>query len=110
LLAGVAKHCQEKENSRERGHSRNCFQANRQFFTEKGQLVVYENDWTGWYAWVDRTRTPLLSSDWLSVNTPAGKHSYQFKYRPWDVWVGIFLSISGITLSIILWFRVRQYA
>ncbi len=75
--------------------------------SEKGQLVVTENNWTGWYAWVDQTRTQLLPSNWLSVDAPAGKHSYQFRYRPWDVWVGIFLTISGIALSIILWRRGR---
>ncbi len=77
--------------------------------SENGQLVVYENNWTGWYAWVDGTRTTLLPSDWLSIDAPAGKHSYQFRYRPWDVWVGIFLSILGIALSIFLWLRAREY-
>lgn len=74
----------------------------------KGQLIVYENNWTGWVAWVDQTRTPLLSSDWLSTDAPAGKHTYQFRYRPWDVWVGIFLTGLGIVLSIILWFRAQN--
>jgi hypothetical protein len=37
-----------------------------------------------------------------------GKHTYHFRYRPWDVWVGISLSLLGIILSLILWFRARQ--
>jgi uncharacterized membrane protein YfhO len=74
----------------------------------KGKLIVYENNWTGWYAWVDQNRTPLLHSNWLSTDAPAGKHTYHFRYRPWDVWAGIFLSIFGIGLSMVLWFRAKQ--
>jgi hypothetical protein len=74
----------------------------------KGQLIVYENNWTGWYAWVDRTSVPLLSSDWLSTDAPAGKHTYHFRYRPWDAWLGVFLTVSGIVLSIVLWVRAGR--
>ena len=74
----------------------------------KGILTVYENNWTGWYAWVDQTRTLLLSSDWLSMNAPAGKHTYHFRYRPWDVWAGILLTVFGIILSLVLWLRAKQ--
>jgi hypothetical protein len=74
----------------------------------KGRLIVYENNWTGWDAWLDQTRIPLLSSDWLSVDAPAGKHTYHFRYRPWDVWAGIPLSILGIGLSTFLWFRAKK--
>jgi hypothetical protein len=74
----------------------------------KGQLIVYENNWSGWSAWVDQTRTALLPSDWLSTDAPAGKHIYHFRYRPWDVWAGISLSILGIILCFVLWFRARQ--
>ena len=73
----------------------------------KGTLIVYENNWTGWYAWVDKNRTPLLHSNWLSTDAPAGKHTYHFRYRPWDVWAGIFLSVFGIGLSVVLWFRAK---
>jgi hypothetical protein len=74
----------------------------------KGKLILYENNWTGWYAWVDQTKTPLLDSDWLSTDAPAGRHTYHFRYRPWDVWVGIFLSSLGIVLSLVLWSRAKQ--
>lgn len=69
----------------------------------KGQLIVYENNWTGWVAWRDQARVPLLRSDWLSTDAPSGKHTYHFRYRPWDVWVGILLTFLGIVLSIVLW-------
>ena len=74
----------------------------------KGQLIVYENNWTGWYAWVDKTRAALLPSDWLSADAPAGKHTFHFRYRPWDVWVGISLTILGIVLSVVLWIKAKQ--
>jgi hypothetical protein len=74
----------------------------------RGQLIVYENNWTGWSASVDQTSTPLLNSDWLSTEAAAGTHTYHFRYRPWDVWVGIFLTVLGIVLSVVLWFRARQ--
>jgi hypothetical protein len=77
-------------------------------YTEKGQLFVHENSWTGWYAWVDQAKTPLRKSVWLSVDAPVGKHSYYFRYRPWDVWLGIFLTLLGIGLSIILWIRASR--
>jgi hypothetical protein len=68
-----------------------------------GQLVVQENYWNGWFAWNDSTPVPFLPSRWLSVNAPAGQHHYQFRYRPWDVWLGIILSLSGIAACIVFW-------
>jgi hypothetical protein len=71
----------------------------------KGQLIVYENNWTGWYAWANHTRATLLNSNWLSTETLPGVLTYHFRYRPWDVWAGILLTVMGIALSIVLWFR-----
>jgi hypothetical protein len=74
----------------------------------KGQLIVYENNWTGWYASMDQTPIPLLNSDWLSTDASAGKHTYHFRYRPWDVWLGGFLTVLGSLLSIVLWVRAKE--
>jgi hypothetical protein len=71
--------------------------------TFPGQLVVKENTWTGWKAWVDGERIPLTGDQWLEVNALAGKHIYEFRYRPWDVPLGLFLSLTGILLCITLW-------
>jgi len=73
-----------------------------------GKLIVDENNWSGWYAWVDQTKTALLDSDWLSTNAPAGSHTYHFRYRPWDAWVGIIMTFVGIGLSLALWFRAKR--
>jgi len=76
--------------------------------SEGGQLIVHENNWTGWYAWVDQNSTPLLKLNWLSTDAPEGKHNYQFRYRPWDAWVGIFLTVIGLLLSIVLWVKAKS--
>lgn len=75
--------------------------------TGPGQLVVHEYYYSGWTAWRDGARTPLLSSQWLSVDAPAGQHKYSFRYRPWDVWVGIFLSLAGLATCVVLWRKAR---
>jgi hypothetical protein len=73
-----------------------------------GKLVVMENNWTGWSAWMDDTRIPLKYANWLTVDSLNGRHTYHFRYRPWDVWVGIFLTALGIYLSIVLWQRDKK--
>ncbi len=68
-----------------------------------GTLIVEENNWSGWYAYVDGQRVGLFATQWLSIVAPAGQHTYQFRYQPWDVWVGILMTLSGILLCICLW-------
>jgi len=75
--------------------------------TGPGQLVVHEYCYSGWTAWRDGARTPLLSSQWLSVDAPAGPHKYSFRYRPWDVWVGILFSLAGLAACVVLWRKAR---
>jgi hypothetical protein len=70
---------------------------------EAGTLIVRENSWTGWYAWRDQERAPLLNDRWLSVKAPAGEHYYRFRYLPWDVLVGILLWAIGIALCVWQW-------
>jgi hypothetical protein len=68
-----------------------------------GRLVVKENMYSGWKAWVDSERTPLLGDHWLEVDAPVGAHVYEFRYQPWDVPVGIILSFIGVLLCIWIW-------
>ena len=71
-----------------------------------GQLVVEEYRWDGWAAWLDGKRAPLLSSSlWLSVAAPAGQHTYQLRYRPWDVWAGLLLTLAGLAACVMLWLK-----
>ncbi len=68
-----------------------------------GQLVVKENMWVGWKAWVDGEPTPLLGEQWLEVSAPPGEHIFEFRYLPWDVPLGLFLSGVGVFLCIWIW-------
>jgi hypothetical protein len=69
-----------------------------------GILVVKENSWSGWRAKVDDRPTGLKSGQWLSVDLPAGSHVVRFRYRPWDVLLGVALSLGGVVLACFLWF------
>jgi hypothetical protein len=66
---------------------------------EGGTLVVEENNWSGWKVSVDGEREDLLEGNWLSVDAPAGSHTYLFRYRPWDVLLGLFFLLAGVAAS-----------
>jgi hypothetical protein len=70
-----------------------------------GQLVVRENSWAGWQARRDGEALPLRSSQWLSVSLPAGRHTIQFRYRPWDAPLGLALTLLGGALGAYLWLK-----
>jgi hypothetical protein len=70
-----------------------------------GQLIVQENSWTGWQVWRDGARVELADNDWLGAEAPAGEHTYEFHYRPWDVPLGLLLTVIGLGLCLWLWAR-----
>jgi hypothetical protein len=65
-----------------------------------GVLAVTENATADWRAATDSISASLLPGQWLSVPAPAGTHHYSFRYRPWDVWVGLTLALLGVILVI----------
>jgi hypothetical protein len=69
----------------------------------EGTLIVHENSWSGWKVQRDGKPASLLYGQWLSTEAPAGTHVYHFLYRPWDVPVGLLISLVGIILMI--WLR-----
>ena len=74
-----------------------------------GVLTVYENNWTGWQATRDGQAVQLLPGNWLQADAPAGRHTYQFRYRPWDAGVGFILSVAGWgVIGLILWRKLRR--
>jgi hypothetical protein len=73
-----------------------------------GRLVVMENNFPGWMTWIDGQRSPLINGDWLSTDAPAGHHTYAFRYRPWDVWVGMALSLLGVVTALLAWRKVQN--
>jgi hypothetical protein len=68
-----------------------------------GELTVEENSWSGWRAWVDGEPTQLLEGDRLRVHAPEGEHEFRFRYLPWDVPVGLLITLTGIGLCVWLW-------
>ncbi len=70
-----------------------------------GILTIHENMWSGWKVSIDGQPAVLREEEpWLSVDVPAGKHTVEFRYRPWDVPLGLALCIVGIALSgYLLW-------
>lgn len=70
-----------------------------------GVLRVYENSAADWYAKRDNATVTLETSPWLTVVAPKGQHHYEFRYRPWDVWVGLSLTLIGIALCVRWWLR-----
>ena len=73
-----------------------------------GRLVVKDNTFSGWNAWMDGERVPLVGEQWLEVDAPAGEHTYEFRYQPWDVLLGLALSVLGIVLCVWLWFAAPK--
>lgn len=72
--------------------------------TEPGTLVVQENQWDGWTVKIDGTPAELLPGRFLSVLAPSGSHLYEFRYKPWDVRIGMALTFLGIILAIYIYF------
>jgi hypothetical protein len=84
---------------------------------QPGRLEVKENYYSGWNAMINGQSHDVTSSTgsdfaihgdsvevadssgWLSVELPAGKSTTEFRYRPWDVPVGIMLMLVGLAAS-----------
>lgn len=66
--------------------------------SQPGTLVVKEYNWSGWHARLDGRPARLERGDWLSVTLPAGEHRLEFRYRPWDVPLGVVLWGAGLAL------------
>lgn len=73
--------------------------------TQAGVLTALENNWTGWQAWVDGQPVTLKDNRWLMVDVPEGNHLIEFRYRPWDVPLGLALMLAGLIVTAVLWWR-----
>jgi len=73
-----------------------------------GWLVVQENNWTGWFASVDGKAVPLKEGTLLAVDLPPGATRVAFRYRPWDVWAGLALSLAGWAIWVAVWLGKPQ--
>lgn len=76
---------------------------------EHGVLTVIENYWDGWYGEMDRKPINLFPGKYLMAEAQAGIHTYQFRYQPWDVWVGLGVSMLGWLLALyLIWFAPKE--
>jgi uncharacterized SAM-binding protein YcdF (DUF218 family) len=71
-----------------------------------GTLVVMEHTWPGWSASIDGVPAQLHGGQWLSVDLVKGSHSIEFRYLPWDVPLGLGISLIGLVL-LGLWWKKR---
>ncbi len=65
-----------------------------------GALTVLENSWSGWKARTASGPVTLRPGPRLAVNLPAGRSVVQFRYRPWDLPLGLLLCVGGIALCV----------
>ena len=70
-----------------------------------GTLTLKENAWSGWRVRVDGATAALRPGTWLAVDLPAGAHTVSFRYRPWDVPLGLLLAGGGVALAGYAWWR-----
>lgn len=73
---------------------------------QPGNLLVAENSWSGWKVLIDGQPAELIKENWLSVEAPAGMHTYSFRYRPTDAFLGFGLLTFGLVIS--GWFVLRD--
>lgn len=73
---------------------------------QAGTLTVIENQWTGWQAHLNGQALAIdRTQHWLTVELPAGEHTMAFRYRPWDIWIGVGLCVAGVILAVWYWRR-----
>jgi hypothetical protein len=67
-------------------------------------LAVGDPTFTGWRAWVDGKRVPILEVEGLvrGVKLSAGRHRIDFRYRPGSVYWGAALSLLGLLVTAFL--------
>ena len=63
-------------------------------------LVLSENDYPGWHAYVDGADAPVVRVNYglRGVMVPAGEHQVRFVYRPWSVLGGAIVSFTTAVL------------
>ncbi len=68
---------------------------------DPGRLRVYEINVPGWKATVADQNVPVeLDDGWLGIDIPAGESTTKLRFRPWEFWAGLALSITGILAAL----------
>jgi len=77
---------------------------------QAGELVVKENNWSGWNVTVDGKAAQIENERWIALALPAGKHLIQLRYRPWEGMLGFALLGLGCVWAIFLWRKPNNFA
>ena len=69
-----------------------------------GFLVISEWDYPGWQMRRDGQRVPLYPADFAlqGVFAPAGSHEFILQFRPWDVPMGVIISLAALLAGLLL--------
>jgi Bacterial membrane protein YfhO len=75
-----------------------------------GMLVLSENNYPGWHAWLDGAQTPIYSADiaFRGVAVPAGTHRIRMEFRPAILYWS--LGLSAATAILLMALALRQSA
>lgn len=67
---------------------------------EAGTLTVQESAIADWTASVDGRSAEIVNNNsWISIPIPAGTSTTELRFRPWDFWVGLAMTIMGLILA-----------
>jgi hypothetical protein len=68
-----------------------------------GLLVLTDNYYPGWRAYIDGVRTEVLKANHTmrAVNVPAGRHVVSFVFRPTIFFASTYVSLSAAALTLI---------
>jgi hypothetical protein len=74
-------------------------------------LVLSENDYPGWRAYVDGADAPIVRVNYelRGVLVPSGEHQVSFVYRPWSITGGVLISFSTAVLLGLFCFMKRRF-
>ena len=72
-----------------------------------GYLVLCDNYYSGWKAYVDGKITPILKANYIlrAVALPSGTHTIKFIYSPASLKIGFFITLLFLILGIIIFTR-----
>jgi hypothetical protein len=75
--------------------------------TTPGYLVLLDSYYPGWIAYVDGEKTDILRANYTfrAVRLPTGRHTVEFRYRPWTVLAGLCISLSAVLIGIAVCIR-----
>jgi Bacterial membrane protein YfhO len=67
----------------------------------EGLVILSDDYYPGWYADVDGKPAQIYEVDFSmrGVVAPKGTHQITYRYRPWSVYLGAFLTFAGIVLT-----------